>query len=499
MNILINFGTGVTPLPTAALELLDRATRTDIKLLLVLCADLGLTASCDRTAGISRISQRVGCTDAQTEASLAFWRGAGVLSVTDGDNEAITAPTKETNDCSAAVTEMPAEPAAATQVHNDPTPVVKITRSATRLLDEIPNYTANDLQNFYAKNDQAATYIDECQGVWGAPFSQNDLTMVVALVDQWGFSWEYVVSLIAAVAKQFRERENQGKTMNYVYRTAVNYHKEGILTTEALQQKLVEQDKMAGFEKRIRDMFGLGSRNLTPREKKFFSAWLYEYQFSIEAVEMAYNITVDTKGSPNLNYTNGILKRWYEDGLRTVEEIAAKRAADENTLRGIREGDLNPDTVKRAVETAWQEGSTASASTEGEIGFSRDASILRRLLNLGNRLLTEGELSAMERWRREYGFSYEIIYRAYQVTLENRGDYSLPYMDAILKKWKERGLSTIEAIRAYEQGFREEQQRRKPAPAPTAHGDSSFETGDFFMAAVKRSFGEDFDPDILKQ
>jgi DnaD/phage-associated family protein len=55
-------------------------------------------------------------------------------------------------------------------------------------------------------------------------------------------------------------------------------------------------------------MFGLGSRNLTPREKKYFSAWLYEYKYSIEIIEMAYNIAVDTKGTPQINYINGILK-----------------------------------------------------------------------------------------------------------------------------------------------------------------------------------------------
>ena len=73
-------------------------------------------------------------------------------------------------------------------------------------------------------------------------------------------------------------------------------------------------------------------------------------------------------------------------------------------------------------------------------------------------------------------------------------------MDAILKNWHEAGLSTMEAITAYDRGYHEDKQRGgKKTSAAQPLQSSSFETDDFFMAAVKRSFGEDFDPDILKQ
>ena len=75
-------------------------------------------------------------------------------------------------------------------------------------------------------------------------------------------------------------------------------------------------------------------------------------------------------------------------------------------------------------------------------------------------------------------------------------------MDAILSKWNERKLTTVEAIKAYEKGFREERERARSktkAPLNAPSDNSSFDTGDFFLAAVKRSFGEDFDPSILNQ
>ena len=489
MNIRINYGTGVATLPTAALASLDRATKTDIKLLLVLCAEPPLTCAEEREEVVSRLAARLSCTAAQVEASLAFWRGVGIL---DEDEDEIggvkeaTADPQEASPCAAPVA---AEPSS---VPTAPTPAVTVTRAPTRTMDEIPNYTTSEIESFFAKREASERFISECQQIWGKVFSRRDFQTIIAMVEEWGLSWEYVLTLVAFAEKHFRERENQGKSLNYVYRIAVSYHKEGITTVEALQQKFVEQEKMAEFERRIRSMFGLGIRNLTPKEKKYFSTWLYEYHFGIEEVELAYNVTVDTKGAPNLGYTNGILKNWYEDGFRTAEEIKAKLEAEAGAVRAIKEGKRMPESAREASDESDLSADTPSPS--------RDAGILRRLLNLGNRLLTEGEINAMNRWRGEYGYSFEIIYRAYEITLENRREYSLPYMDAILKNWHEAGLSTMEAITAYDRGYHEDKQRGgKKTSAAQPLQSSSFETDDFFMAAVKRSFGEDFDPDILKQ
>ena len=512
MNMKINYGTGVATLPTAALGSLDRATKADIKLLFLLCAEPNLLSGENSDECLGRISERVGISAAQVGASLAFWRGAGVLDIEDEgeraepsvtasgaeDKPAADAETLSANNSpSAEVTPLPGTDAA-------PVGKVTVTRARTRMLDEIPNYTSDELERFLTEQKDAANYLDECQSIWGGIFNQRDTAMVISLVNTWGFSWDYVLTLLAYGNKYFKERDNQGKSLHFVYRLASNYHKEGILTDEALRQKFVEEEKLKDFEHRIRSMFGLGVRNLTPREKKYFSTWLYEYKYGPEVIEIAYNITVDTKGSPNMSYTNGILKNWYEEGLTTAEAISAKREQENTAVGAIREGRTPPDTLRETVERirSAEGGQTAAESETTPAGDPRDTGILRRLLGLGNRMLTDGEIAAFTKWRVDFGFRYELIYYAYQITLENRREYSLPYMDAILSKWNARGLNTVEAVKTYEKGFREERERvkNKPkAPLNAPAENHSFDTGDFFLAAVKRSFGEDFDPSILNQ
>jgi DnaD/phage-associated family protein len=381
-------------------------------------------------------------------------------------------------------------------------PAVTVTRAKTRLLDEIPNYTMDELEKFMAEQQEAAAYLNECQAIWGAMFNTRDYSTVITLVNVLGLSWDYILTLLAYAAKYFKERDNQGKSLNFVYRMASNYHREGIVTDEALRQKFVDEERMKDFEHRLRGMFGLGERNLTPKEKKFFSTWRYEYRYGMDVIEMAYNIAVDTKGSPQMSYINGILKHWYEDGLTTVEAITARREQDSAAMRGIKEGKLNPDNAREAVEGIL--AAEADPAPARGANMAQDIGILRRLLGLGNRMITDGETAAFTKWRVEFGLRYEVIYLAYQITLENRREYSLPYMDAILSRWHARKLTTLEDIKAYEQGFKEERERdkagRKPKPPLNAPAqNSSFDTNEFFMAAVKRSFGDDFDPSILEQ
>jgi DnaD/phage-associated family protein len=84
---------------------------------------------------------------------------------------------------------------------------------------------------------------------------------------------------------------------------------------------------MAEVEGQLRTLFGMGDRALTPQEKKYFSAWIHEFGYGMDVIRKAYDITVDTKGTPKMSYMNSILANWNRDGLRTLPEIEAAQTA----------------------------------------------------------------------------------------------------------------------------------------------------------------------------
>ena len=71
----------------------------------------------------------------------------------------------------------------------------------------------------------------------------------------------------------------------------------------------------------------------------------------------------------------------------------------------------------------------------------------------------------------------EIIERAYEITVNATNTASIPYANSILESWYSKGYRTIEQI--------EEAEAQRKAQKV----EGSFDTDDFFEAALQRSYG----------
>jgi DnaD/phage-associated family protein len=101
---------------------------------------------------------------------------------------------------------------------------------------------------------------------------------------------------------------------------------------------------------------------------------------------------------------------------------------------------------------------------------------IRSMFGIGERAWTSKEKKFISSWINDFGYSVEIIRKAYELTANATGKGSMPYANSILERWNAAGLHTAEEIDAsYEKG-----------ELPT---EGSFDTDSFFEAAVRRSLG----------
>ena len=105
---------------------------------------------------------------------------------------------------------------------------------------------------------------------------------------------------------------------------------------------------------------------------------------------------------------------------------------------------------------------------------------IRQMFGLKSRALTAKEKNAIEKWV-SYGYNEEIIRRAYEITVNSTGNASIPYANSILERWHSEGLNTIEEI------DRRLAEERAEKEGRTTFG-NSFQTDDFFQAALEKSF-----------
>lgn len=111
------------------------------------------------------------------------------------------------------------------------------------------------------------------------------------------------------------------------------------------------------------------------------------------------------------------------------------------------------------------------------------AKTVRRLFGIGKRTLTEKEEKFIHNWSVKFGFGEDVITRAYEITVNNTGDASMDYANAVMENWYSANLTTLEQI---DESIEKRKADKKSADSKA--GGSSFDTDDFFEAALRRSY-----------
>lgn len=377
MAVKINYEYETVTIPAKAVPALERAGAADIRLLMALCTNAELRRS--PAGDLAAFAAAAGCTEAQAAASLAFWRGAGVLVMDDTvgrvsdllrereeDSPLVDAASEQAPAVQISVGEVPAVQVSAVQVSavqppdiDTEEPTARKPEPKVRRKDHLPNYTSDQISTYFEEHPDTASFIEESQNVWGKMFNTHEVNILLGLVDYLGLDWEYVLILLS-YCRKLSERRGTTKSLHYVETVAFGFYDEGVCDATSLQEKLRQMEQMAETEGQLRSLFGMGTRSLSTTEKRSFSAWLYDYGYGMDIIRRAYEIAVDAIGEPKIKYINSILSSWNSHDIKTLEEANAFFEA-ENRRRGKGKGD-----------TARQVGSTFDTNDFFEAALRRN-------------------------------------------------------------------------------------------------------------------------------
>lgn len=106
-------------------------------------------------------------------------------------------------------------------------------------------------------------------------------------------------------------------------------------------------------------------------------------------------------------------------------------------------------------------------------------SIVRALAGLGARVLTAKERAFVAKWT-ELDVKEDVLSLAYEVTANNTGAFSFPYMNKVLINWHGAGYKSAREIEDALSSYKEKKE--------SSDAKGSFDTDEFFEAALKRSY-----------
>ena len=94
----------------------------------------------------------------------------------------------------------------------------------------------------------------------------------------------------------------------------------GLMTQESAAAYIRKDQQSRQALPRLARLLGLGDRKLSESEEKYLLKWS-EMGFQDEAVALAYDKTALHCGKLEWRYMNGILRKWHEKGLHTLEQV----------------------------------------------------------------------------------------------------------------------------------------------------------------------------------
>ena len=128
------------------------------------------------------------------------------------------------------------------------------------------------------------------------------------------------------------------------------------------------------------------------------------------------------------------------------------------------------------------DGITNYDALEGYIKVKRSVNSkstrFRKLCGIGNRELTAKERGYTERWFGELQLSFDLVKRAYELTIDRIGELKFPYMSKIIEQWHSKGVRTVADAEKVDAKHKEEK---------TAES-NEYDIEKYFTAAAKKGY-----------
>ena len=231
--------------------------------------------------------------------ALKFWDKQKVLSFKEQDGECF-----ELNFVMEPPSTSKQPQAENTQVSSSPKPIIQQTR---------PEYSIDEI-NLYKDNSQDfSNLVKVAERYLGRLISFTDQKILYSFYDWLHMPFDLIEYLIEYCASMNRTG------MHYIEKVAINWVDEGILTLEQAKTKIAVDKRYF----KILNALGASRGTLTPVDKKYMSKWLDTYHFNMEIILAACDKAVTQAHKPSLNYVDSILTSWFNEKVKTLDDIKA--------------------------------------------------------------------------------------------------------------------------------------------------------------------------------
>ena len=157
----------------------------------------------------------------------------------------------------------------------------------------------------------------------GRVLSNEELKILLSIYRYLGLPGEVISILVNYCIQRQRSRGiARMPSLRSIEKEAYYWADHGIDTMEQaavyMQNQLLRQSQLG----KIKELFGISGRRLTPGEENYILPWL-SWGFGEKEIGLAYEKTCLATGGLKWPYCNSILRSWHEQGFTTLSQIEA--------------------------------------------------------------------------------------------------------------------------------------------------------------------------------
>lgn len=172
-------------------------------------------------------------------------------------------------------------------------------------------------------------------------------------------------------------------------------------------------------------------KTLTPTEMKKILFFYDELKFSPDLIEYLIEYSV-SRGHKSIRYIETVALAWADEGITTV-----------------------------------------TMAKEANSRYAKEYFTIFKSMGISGRNPVDTEISLMNTWLNDYGFSMDIIQEACSRTVLSTGQPSFQYADKILSGWKDKNVRTLADVRLLDaqhqrQKLEKKTQKKAASPKPAA-------------------------------
>lgn len=182
------------------------------------------------------------------------------------------------------------------------------------LLDALNNTETNDM-------------LRDIERILCRPLSTKEMEIYLGWQKDFSFTSELILILIEYCA-------SKGKVdYRYIEKVALAWNDMGIKTIEKAQSHIKQTEDKWVKIRQILNYLGINNSEIMKPQEELLNKWINVYKFDIQLIKKACDICFQRLNRADFKYIDGILSKWFNDNIKTLDDVAIKDKQHKNNSK----------------------------------------------------------------------------------------------------------------------------------------------------------------------